>query len=41
VEIGHLDGHEENSAPENLIWNSRACNTRLGVVSNEIFGNAS
>ncbi len=32
VELGHLDGHEENSAPENLIWNCRACNTFLGVV---------
>jgi len=32
VEVGHLDGHEENTGPENLIWNCRACNTRLGVV---------
>jgi hypothetical protein len=32
VEVGHLDGHEENTAPENLIWNCRACNTKLGVV---------
>jgi hypothetical protein len=32
VEVGHLDGFEENTAPENLIWNCRACNTRLGVV---------
>jgi hypothetical protein len=32
VEVGHLDGHEENTEPENLIWNCRACNTRLGVV---------
>jgi hypothetical protein len=32
VEVGHLDGHEENTAPHNLIWNCRACNTRLGVV---------
>jgi hypothetical protein len=30
--VGHLDGFEENTAPENLIWNCRACNTRLGVV---------
>lgn len=30
--MGHLDGHEENTAAENLIWNCRACNTRLGVV---------
>jgi hypothetical protein len=32
VEVGHLDGHEENSDPGNLLWNCRACNTRLGVV---------
>lgn len=32
VEVGHLDGYEENTAPENLIWNCRACNTKLGVV---------
>ena len=30
--MGHLDGFEENTAPDNLIWNCRACNTRLGVV---------
>ena len=29
---GHLDGFEENTEPENLIWNCRACNTKLGVV---------
>ena len=34
VEVGHLDGHEENTGPENLIWNCRACNTSLGVVFN-------
>jgi hypothetical protein len=32
IDLGHLDGHEENTAPENLIWNCRACNTRLGAV---------
>jgi hypothetical protein len=32
VEVRHLDGREENSRPENLIWNCRACNTRLGLV---------
>jgi hypothetical protein len=36
VEVGHLDGHEENSEPENLIWNCRACNTRLGVVFRDL-----
>jgi len=30
--VGHLDGHEENTAPENLIWNCRSCNTRLGAL---------
>jgi hypothetical protein len=30
--VGHLDGFEENTAPENLIWNSRACNTQLGAL---------
>ena len=30
--MGHLDGHEENGEPENLLWNCRACNTRLGIV---------
>jgi hypothetical protein len=32
VEVGHLDGFEEHTEQENLIWNCRACNTRLGVV---------
>jgi hypothetical protein len=32
VEVGHVDGCEENTAPENLIWNCRACNTEMGVV---------
>jgi hypothetical protein len=32
VEVGHLDGHEENGEPENLLWNCRACNIRLGVA---------
>ena len=32
VEVGHLDGYEENADPRNLIWNCRSCNTRLGVV---------
>jgi hypothetical protein len=34
--VGHLDGFEENTAQENLIWNCRACNTRLGVVFNRL-----
>jgi len=32
VEVCHLDGHEENTRRSNLIWNCRACNTRLGFV---------
>ena len=32
VEVGHLDGHEEHIHRSNMIWNCRACNTRLGVV---------
>lgn len=32
VEVGHLDGFEENTAPNNLLWNCRTCNTKLGVV---------
>ena len=32
VEVGHLDGHEENSDPKNLVWNCRSCNTRLGHI---------
>jgi hypothetical protein len=26
VEVGHIDGHEENTEPENLIWTCRSCN---------------
>lgn len=32
VEVGHLDGHEENNKPENLVWNCRSCNTALGAA---------
>jgi len=32
VEIGHVDGHEENTNVENLIWNCRRCNTQMGVI---------
>ncbi len=32
MEVGHVDGFEENTAPDNLIWNCRSCNTRLGIV---------
>jgi len=30
VEVGHLDGHEENNKPANLHWTCRSCNTALG-----------
>jgi len=32
VELEHIDGHEENSDPENLMWACRSCNTRKGIV---------
>jgi hypothetical protein len=32
VEVGHVDGHEENGAPQNLIWTCRACNVRCANV---------
>lgn len=28
VEVGHIDGREENSGPENLTWTCRPCNVR-------------
>jgi hypothetical protein len=28
VEVGHVDGEEENSAPANLFWTCRRCNVR-------------
>jgi hypothetical protein len=30
VEVGHLDGHEENTGPENLAWTCRPCNVKCG-----------
>ena len=26
VEVGHVDGHEENAAAYNLVWTCRSCN---------------
>jgi len=26
IQVGHIDGHEENGEPENLIWTCRSCN---------------
>jgi hypothetical protein len=30
--VHHADGDEHNSAPENLVWACRSCNTLIGVV---------
>jgi hypothetical protein len=30
IEIGHVDGREENSNPSNLFWTCRSCNVRCG-----------
>jgi hypothetical protein len=30
VEIGHVNGHEEDTSPINLFWNCRSCNVRCG-----------
>src|SRR6185312_8892488 len=31
-EVGHVDGHEENTEPENLIWTCRSCNVKCGLT---------
>lgn len=31
VMVGHLDGHEENNGPDNLVWTCRSCNGKMGV----------
>lgn len=28
IEVGHVNGHEEDCSPENLIWTCRSCNVR-------------
>jgi hypothetical protein len=28
VEVGHVNGHEEDSSPDNLLWTCRRCNVR-------------
>ena len=33
VMVAHVDGHEENNAPDNLTWSCRACNS---VASNTL-----
>lgn len=30
LDVAHLDGHEENTAPENLAWSCRSCNVLCG-----------
>lgn len=30
VEVGHVNGHEEDNAPANLLWTCRPCNVRCG-----------
>jgi len=32
IEIHHVDGHEENTDPANLVWTCRSCNTLVGGV---------
>jgi hypothetical protein len=30
VEVGHVNGHEEDNSPANLFWSCRSCNVRCG-----------
>ena len=32
MEVEHIDGHEENNEPDNLMWACRSCNTKKGNV---------
>lgn len=32
IEVDHINGYEEDNAPENLAWACRACNTLKGAV---------
>ncbi len=32
VEVHHVNGHEEDTATENLAWACRSCNTKMGVI---------
>ena len=34
--VGHVNGHEEDIYPENLIWTCRRCNTRVAVVMKRV-----
>lgn len=31
IEVEHINGHEEDTSPENLLWACRSCNTRKGA----------
>jgi len=31
IEVGHVDGDERNTVPENLIWTCRPCNQRVAA----------
>ena len=32
MEVGHVNGHEENGDPDNLFWSCRACNVASGIT---------
>ena len=32
MEVGHVNGREEDSSPVNLLWTCRRCNTIAGVT---------
>lgn len=32
VEVGHVNGHEEDSDPFNLFWTCRSCNVKAGLT---------
>ena len=32
VEVGHINGHEEDTSSANLLWTCRRCNTICGVT---------
>ena len=32
VEVHHVDGHEMNAEPANLVWACRSCNVTIGIT---------
>lgn len=32
VEVGHVNGHEEDTEPTNLFWTCRSCNVKAGLA---------